>query len=254
MSKDNKPQENKIQQKNKDDTKKSSLPKPEKELVLTTGEEKIAKESFPAESSSETGQKNICNKINLPDQMPEKWLTQIKEKLRDSAGKIILTAILGSSLLSTVFTSFANWYIENHKSQLVVKLDQVKEKLNTYKLLAESIAELEKNARSSQILLVAATKNPSQTERSKEAVISLANQIAVVQDRKNKIDISKETQQLVLDTLDPLGTRIQSSQTNPDNNTFTDLAQTLKTLIEEGIPKINNKIASDKEQVLLKME
>src|SRR5437588_7657737 len=74
--------------------------------------------------------------VRLPDRIPDAWLTDLKNAVRESRTKLILTTVLSSSLLTGVLSTVGNYYLDQRNgvraAALALKKAGVQKKLGTY--------------------------------------------------------------------------------------------------------------------------
>lgn len=192
------------------------------------------------------------SEYKLPDKIPEGWLNDLKNAVKESKTKLIVTTILGSSLLTGFLGSIGNYFIENHKSTLEWNRVVAKSTLDTYTLLGNDIQDLESKVISARVLTLAAASDPSRINLALDQISALSNQIAIVQNRikHQDIDNGKGTRELIEKWLNPVPAKIAAAQKNPTNReTLTDLANTLESIQNQGVNEIKNHINTMKQSL-----
>ena len=78
----------------------------------------------------------------FPATLPESWLEQIKAAAKQSWWKVVLTTILGSSVVSAFVSFGGNYWLENRKADLEMKKQVRKETVDAYGNLGKQIEDL----------------------------------------------------------------------------------------------------------------
>src|SRR5437764_589933 len=78
--------------------------------------------------------------VRLPERIPDVWLTDLKNAVKESRAKLILTTVLSSSLLTGVLSAAGNYYLDRRKEARVaaldIKKDQARNKVTFYNSLS----------------------------------------------------------------------------------------------------------------------
>lgn len=190
--------------------------------------------------------------IHLPAKLPDAWLKDIKDSVRESKKRLIITTILGSSLLSGLLGVVGNYFLEGHKLDLQFKKLRVERKLESYSQLAKDIQALEAKIIVARVSSLNAADGKIKIELALDQINQLANHVAIVQDRVKDQNLSDPDgpRARVEKWLDPVAEKILAVQ-NSENQTqpLKDLATFLKNLQANGIPELKAKIGADEQRL-----
>lgn len=122
----------------------------------------------------------------LPDKIPETWLAQLREVVKQDARKALVWTILGSSVVAAVVTAGANLYlesvkagnaaeIEKYKACLDSKKEDLKESRVLYSTLSEHFRTFEGDFEDCIATCEAALKHPADRKVMRFAYDSLTD-------------------------------------------------------------------------------
>lgn len=188
----------------------------------------------------------------LPDAIPSRWLDDIRNAVKESRKKLIITTVLSSSLLTGVIATLTSYSLENKKTALQLEMEDAKDTLHQYNVLRDDVSDLKY-----QLVLSASvfqmTADPSVNEamiqNAGTQVRSLMDRAAAIEKSVAKID-DQETFRLVDDTLRPLIRELDDTPTSlKDQAKQKKLAQLCSSTGNEGVKKILDQIKQKKREL-----
>ena len=183
---------------------------------------------------------------SLPGQLPPEWLTQIKEAVKGSRLALILTTILGSSVISGILTAGLDyWILEPRRLQLSSQQRLQDARIDAHTKLAEQLHGFNQALNNSVLTCKIALEQAHDKELANYArqnlsqlsdrMISLGSAI----NQKIDADISNELKV----ALDRVGKALEKAQQSPKAfATLIDLyEQSIKTELETLLTKVEQK-------------
>ena len=133
----------------------------------------------------------------LPATLPVGWLEEIKAAVKESWSKIILTTILGSSVIASLISFGGNYWLETSKANLELTKKGREEVLHAYGHLGKQVEELQSDLASAVLTFDYAIKSGAAVEGSKHefiknvdnSIITVSSKIADVNEASNNVQI-----------------------------------------------------------------
>jgi hypothetical protein len=190
--------------------------------------------------------------FRLPDRIPDAWLTDLKNAVRESRAKLIVTTVLSSSLLTGVLSTVGNYYIDSKKAvssaALELKKDRAKEKLRLYDSLSGKLNDFKQALHLSLLIFNdAKTKMEDKNMSSNvaQSIQSLLDQMMEIADARAKINDGELTT-LIDTTVRPLTPELAKASNDPnylsDLKAMTNLIGVCKSVSNQGIDDLNKVI------------
>ena len=105
--------------------------------------------------------------LPLPPTLPESWLEQIKKAVKESWVKIILTTILGSSVIASLISLAGDYWMETRKVKLEVAKQEHAETIAAYANLGKQVEEFQGDLESAVLTFEYAVNNKFAVKGSK---------------------------------------------------------------------------------------
>jgi hypothetical protein len=149
----------------------------------------------------------------LPEHIPAAWLEDIKGALKQSRWELILTLVLGSSVLTGVATSLVNYYFIQPGEYARKKREELSsETRQAYKTLGEELDNYYRavdDAEGTFRILCEAPQSPI-ADQAPGNLSALSDQQIVLRNRLGDSHIQGDTQQIVNEVLHLLGSKLSS--------------------------------------------
>lgn len=164
---------------------------------------------------------------NLPEKLPEAWLNQLKDALKQDTRKLLFLTLLGSSVVAAIVTAGANYVlevkklnnaaqVEKYKICLDLRREDLKESRAAYSTIAEKFRQFE--ADFSDCLATCQEALPDknhQTPRDAyEALITVVNDLVVLQSSAVDTRASAEVRSSLSEIIIPAIEKIHSTVDN----------------------------------------
>lgn len=133
----------------------------------------------------------------LPATLPDGWLEQIKAAVKESRGKIILTMVLGSSVIASLVSFAGSYWVETRKANLELTKKGREEALEAYGYLGKQVEVLQSNLASAVVTFEYAVKSGAAVKGSKHefiknvdnSILTVSSKIADVNEASKNVQI-----------------------------------------------------------------
>lgn len=133
----------------------------------------------------------------LPATLPDGWLEQIKAAVKESRGKIILTMVLGSSVIASLVSFAGSYWVETRKANLELTKKGREEALEAYGYLGKQVEVLQSDLASAVVTFEYAVKSGAAVKGSKHefiknvdnSILTVSSKIADVNEASKNVQI-----------------------------------------------------------------
>jgi hypothetical protein len=161
----------------------------------------------------------LVYEYTLPAQIPDSWINEIRNTIKEKRTAVILTTILGSSLLAGLASIGGNYLIEYRKASLLIKGKLAGDRYDNYSDLYKKIGFLERALKGTEQTIRQAAKS---ADLKPETVSDTIHESIVKgEEVRAAVDspfIEEDIKKLIEGKLDPLGPALFSTQNPPDED------------------------------------
>jgi hypothetical protein len=181
----------------------------------------------------------------LPARMPDGWLNEIKNSVKENRTALILTTILSSSLLAGLASIGGNYLIEYRKASLLIRGKLAGDRYDNYRELYKKIGDLDRSLKSTGITLkLAETDRTLTPDNISETIVHLSEAGLAVSEAADSPFVEEDSRNLVNGKiLNQLAPKVKSAQESTNENNrrqaLSELANTCNSLTKE-IKEIKN--------------
>jgi hypothetical protein len=185
----------------------------------------------------------------LPSELPPGWLTQIEKTVKGGKAMLLITTILGSSLISAAVTAGLDYYILGPRRLQLTSQHRLKDdQIDAHQKLAEQLNVFNKSLDDAVVTCRLALKNPGEKELQKYAtqgLFSLSSQpMIALRAANNNHKIDQAISANLEKTIDTVGKALEKAKTTP--NAFKDVIdkydRAVKIELENHLKSIRQKI------------
>ena len=117
----------------------------------------------------------------FPAKLPDSWIKEIKAAVKESGGKILLTTLLGSSVIASVVSFAGSYWLETRKADFELSKKGREERLEAYGHLGKQVEVLQADLASAVLTFEYAVKTGAAVKGSKHDFIkNVDNSIVTV--------------------------------------------------------------------------
>jgi|GEM_PF-5571295 len=194
----------------------------------------------------------LAYEVRLPEKLPEGWLSDLKNAIKESRKKLILTTILSSSLLTGIISTVAGYYLETKKAALELRKHDAAQKIELYDTLNNDINDFKYTIDATDILLGIAKE---QREESLSAQVSMQvkavlDQMRVVEKTATKVN-DRDLHELFRSAVTPLTPELnkatQDSNYLHNAGAINGLIGICESISNKKLPEINGLIEKKKQ-------
>jgi hypothetical protein len=198
--------------------------------------------------------------VELPDDIPPSWITQLKKELKPYAITTLIVALLGSSVIAAVFTEIGNVYLESTKAKYAADVERYKACLDInkenlrakralYSTLAEKYRQLQVDFDDCISTCQAAIAHPKDHTMLKYAYDSLdgvTKRLVETQASARDVQIDQELRGKLTTLNDLLGPKLSDvsddAKKTPRVEKLPDFVRTCQDTIRPQVDDTNNQI------------
>lgn len=182
--------------------------------------------------------------VKLPDEIPPKWLEQLKAAIKQDAKKTIWLAIISSSVLAALIGATANFGLEAYKDRNSRNAKSREEKHQAYKNLSEKLVNFESSltATGRNCRFILTNKPAPQPNERRDTLNNLLNNSSDLFKAASSNYINDELRRKILEITEDVaqksGPLLQNVDDQEANRNFATLYEKLTPSISEFKKKI----------------
>lgn len=183
--------------------------------------------------------------VPLPEEMPEGWVKAIKAAVKESKSKLIITTVLGSSLLTSLVTTTLNYYVMNPAEvSRQLRKEQAAAKIKSYETLRGVVERFHKEADTAAATFDVFASDPQLDQDVEENMRALLNEQAALLGSLYDSNLRDDTRARVRKVLSALTPKISAAQgfsrmpVPRRQRALDELARALRTVTEQELPSI----------------
>lgn len=163
---------------------------------------------------------------NLPEKLPEPWLNQLREAVKQDTKKVLWLTLLGSSVVASVVTAGANFVLELIKQSnsaqvkryevcLDMKKEDLKELRVVYSAVADKFREFETDFSDCIATCEEVLPDNRQTPRdASEALVKVANDLIALESASSDTRVSVDVRTSLAGIIEPTIKQIYATVDN----------------------------------------
>lgn len=231
------------------------VPQPQSESTSTevSSADKQLSPPTPQSSIPEPVPNPPVYEIRLPEALPTRWLDDIKRAISESRKALIISTILGSSLLTGLLTTLANYSLEGRKTILQLEMEDGKDSLHQFNDLRNAIYDFKYALNLSASVFKTASGQPSNaalTSIVNVQIESLEDRAAVLKKSVAKVD-DQDTYNLIEKALTPLTPALSEVKFGPpDQKKLQNLTVLCEKTRDEDVKNILEHIKRRKQEII----
>jgi hypothetical protein len=192
----------------------------------------------------------------IPTTLPANWLEEIKAAVKQSWGKVVLTTILGSSVVGSLVSFGGNYWLESRKANWEMQKKGREEAVEAYGNLGKQVEELQADLASAVLTFEYAVKSGAAVKGSKHefiknvdnSILIVASKIADVKGACRNVRIDDASiKQNTANAVDELPAYLSESQS--DKSALQKVINLFRSKLNPALDKLKAEIENKRESI-----